>query len=434
MLQRFGVSSILAVMVVALAVAPRAAPAEEGAQACCSGLEQRVAELEAVAVRKGGDRLGLQIYGQVNRAILFWDDSFDRRSNVVDNTTSSTRLGFIGEGRIGPELLLGYRVEFEFTDPASSQIHNPADVTHPAPPMAGAGLRQAYWYLSHSRLGTISLGRQWAATGTLTLINLGSQMNDAALHHNNAFSIGLGVAGGIFSDLRWGQIAHQVDTLREPYLRYDTPAFLGFVLSAAVGEEVWDVALRHHADWQGLRLASGIGYRDDAGHGMSEAKGALSLVHGASGLYVSLATGWRQDGRSSIIGQPPARFHYGQAGIVGRWLPFGPTTLYADLGIYRNFSVGELLRVDPHTGTLVIWGTLADTEVLRWGYGLEQAFEETGVLLYAQVHRYGATIVGFPCDPDPARFANNCGGDPANLVTLPTRPWAGFVAGVRVRF
>jgi hypothetical protein len=69
----------------------------------------------------------------------------------------------------------------------------------------------------------------------------------------------------------------------------------------------------------------------------------------------------------------------------------------------------------------------------RW-YGLEQAFDETGLLVYAQAHHYQAKIVGFPCDPNPGQFPNLCGGDPSNLVTLPMRPWSGYVAGMRIRF
>ena len=142
----------------------------------------------------------------------------------------------------------------------------------------------------------------------------------------------------------------------------------------------------------------------------------------------------REDPVSTLSANGQAHFHYVQAGISRRWLPFGPTTAYVDLGVYRNYNVGELLRVDPHTGSLVIWGTLAHTEVSRWGYGFEQSFEDVGLLLYAQAHHYDPTIVGFPCDPNPQQFANQCGGDPANLVTLPMQPWSAFVLGGRVRF
>lgn len=424
-------SLLLAMLLPIAALAPtRASEIAE----CCADLDEKAAELESMVLRKGVSNASLQIYGQVNRAILFWNDGFDSRSRVVDNTTSSSRLGFIGQSKIRAGLAAGYRIELEFLFPASSEIFNPADVTH-AQPLTNTAVRQVYGFVSDERLGSLSLGYQWSATGNLTIINLGSQMNDAALHYNNGFSLGLSLFGGIFSDLKWGQIAHSVDTLRGSYLRYDTPLLHGFVLSASAGEkDSWDVALRYQADGRAFRFAGGVGYRDDRDNLLREVKGAASLLHNTTGLYVSLAGGLRDDALSSIIGQPPSYFYYGQAGVSKNWLSFGNTTVYADFGVYRNFNVGELLRVDPHTGQLAIWGTLAETEVVRWGYGVEQAVDEAGLLLYAQAHHYGARVVGFPCDPNPGQFANQCGGDPNNLVALPMRPWTGYVVGARIRF
>ena len=168
---------------------------------------------------------------------------------------------------------------------------------------------------------------------------------------------------------------------------------------------------------------------------LTELKGAASLLHSPTGLYASVAGGLRDDESSSIIGHPPAYFRYVQAGISKKWLlPYGNTTAYGDFGTYRNFDVGELLRIDPHTDQLMIWGTLAQTEVVRWGYGIEQVFDETGLLVCAQAHHYQPKIIGFPCDPNPSQFPNQCGGDPNNLVTLPVRPWSGYVVGMRIRF
>ncbi len=209
------------------------------------------------------------------------------------------------------------------------------------------GVRQAYWFVSDERFGRVSLGHQSPATDDITIINLGSQMNDAAVHYNNAFNIRLDhpALGAIFSDLKWGQIAHNVDALRGNFIRYDTPALLGFMLSASFGEnDTWDVALRYQAEWQGLRFAGGIGFMDDPEDRYRDLKGSASLLHAATGLYLSGAAGVRENERSSIIDRPPAYFHYLQGGISKKWLPYGNTTIYGDLGVYRNYSVGEMLK------------------------------------------------------------------------------------------
>jgi hypothetical protein len=173
---------------------------------------------------------------------------------------------------------------------------------------------------------------------------------------------------------------------------------------------------------------------DDPEDRYRDLKGSASLIHAATGLYLSGAAGMRENERSSIIDRPPAYFHYLQGGVSKKWLPYGNTTIYGDLGVYRNYSVGEMLSVDPNTDQLVVWGTLAQTEVVRWGFGAEQSFDEAGVLLYAQAHRYEPNIIGFPCANGPTPFADQCGGNPNNLETLPMQPWSAFVVGARVRF
>ena len=101
-----------------------------------------------------------------------------------------------------------------------------------------------------------------------------------------------------------------------------------------------------------------------------------SLLHAATGLYLSGATDVRENERSSIIDRPPVYFYYLQGGVSKKWLPYGDNTAYGDFGVYRNSSIGEMLSVDPNTGQLVVWGTLAQTEVVRWGFGAEQSFDE----------------------------------------------------------
>ena len=44
---------------------------------CCADLEERIAELEATTARKGNRKVELTVYGQVNEAVMFWDDGFE---------------------------------------------------------------------------------------------------------------------------------------------------------------------------------------------------------------------------------------------------------------------------------------------------------------------------------------------------------------------
>jgi hypothetical protein len=406
--------------------------AAEDSANCCAELDARLEELASTVLDNSVSDVKVQIYGQVNRAILFWNDGINSKYSFVDNNTSSSRLGLIGEGTIRPGLTVGARFEMEFVWPSSSEIYDPGNITHNQS-LTDVAVRQAYGFINDEQLGIFTFGHQWSASGDLTIINLGSQMNDAALHYNNAFDLGLKIAGGIFTDLKWGQLAENVDLLRGDYLRYDTPSLLGFVLSTSIGATgAWDVALRYQADGDAFRFAGGIGYRDDREQLLSELRGAASILHHPSGLYVSFAGALRDDGLSSIIAQPPSYFWYAQAGISKKWLPYGNTTIYFDSGIYKNFNVGELLSADLATNKLEVWGTLAQTEVRRRGLGLEQAFDKANMLVYLQAHYYEAKISGYPCNSN--FIPKICGVDVNQLTVLPTLPWDGVVTGARFRF
>ena len=423
----------IAVAVSQMASGLSSAWASDDGLRCCDDLENLMMRLTPGAA--GADNAGttLRFYGQVNRALLFWDDGKDSKTYAVDNDTSSTRVGVIGKFKPQGELVAGYRVEIDLRATSSWEVSN----GDPWGELRDGAirLRHAHVFLENG-IGRLTAGQQSPATDDITLINLGSRMNDAALHYNNNFGIWLNIGSGFVTDLKWGQIAHNVDSLRGLFVRYDTPLVNGVILSAAAGEDgIWDVAARYYADWAPFRFAGGIGYMDNPEHGFRDVRGSASLIHDPTGLYASVAGGLRDDDISVLSKSGQAYFHYVQFGVSKQWLSYGKTTLYADYGFYKNFNVGHLLRADlVNPGQFAIWGTLAETEVQRWGFGAEQSFDKMGLMLYAQAHHYQARVVGYPCDTVPAPSPAACGGDPSNLAVLPTKPWSGFVAGAVIRF
>jgi hypothetical protein len=390
-------------------------------------LEERIAELEQTTARLGSRRLLLVMYGQVDRALLFWNDGFDKGTYGVDNHTSSSRFGFVGQATVAPGWTAGYRLELEAAFPSSSEVFRgpggEQGFSTPAPLV-----RQSYWNITSKDLGRVAVGFQSPATDDITIINLGSQINDAAVHLNNAFKIRLDLLSPpIVTDLTWGKIAHNVDSMRGNFIRYDTPILNGFLLSMAWNDDVWDAALRYQSESGSFRFASGIGYmRDEALH-FQDVRGSASLIHAQTGLYLTVAGGWRDAVHQVPVNGEDAYFYYVQAGISRQWLAAGKTTLYVDRGLYRNFNIGEILSVVD--GTVTPWGTLVDTEVHRWGIGAEQAIDGASMLIYAQAHFYEPTILGSACKPP------NCAYDPTQPTTkLPAASWQGLVVGARIQF
>ena len=159
---------------------------------------------------------------------------------------------------------------------------------------------------------------------------------------------------------------------------------------------------------------------DDRERDFKDVRGSASLIHNPTGLYVSVAGGIRDDDVSVLSAHDTAHFHYTRSASASSGSPMARPRSSPTTDCTRTSMSASCFASIRRRGSLVIWGTLSRTEVVRWGAGIEQAFDDTGLLLYAQAHRYEATIIGFPCDANPQNFPNNCGGDPSNLVELPT--------------
>lgn len=418
--------AIAAALVLAASFLAAPAFAADLGGGCCADLEERVAELEATTLRKGNRNVSLQVYGQVNRALLIWDDGFARDGYVVDNDTSSTRLGLIGQAVVKPGVTTGYRVEIEFKDAASDEVSNGNDEGDAANEIR---IRHSYWYIESEKLGRVSVGQQSPATDDITIINLGAKMSDAALHYNNNFGLRLNLAFGLTTDLTWAHFAHIVDALRGDFVRYDSPAIFGFVLSAAAGEnDVWDVALRYSGEWNSIQLAAGIGYMDAEEYKFNDVRGSASMMHMPSGIYLSVAGGIRDD-ESAVVDQgKTAGFYFAQLGIKRKFLPYGATTVYGEFGTYKDYTVGQFLQADLlNDGGYAKWGRVTDSEVRRWGVGVEQSFDAAATVLYAQYHHYEADIAG-------VTMPVTEGGDFGPVQSLPVAPWDAVVLGARVQF
>ena len=86
---RLALFSSCSLLIVGLAMPAQAA--DFGGE-CCADLEERIAELEATTARKGNRKVSLEVSGQVNEAIMFWDDGFESNAYVVGNDTGRSRF------------------------------------------------------------------------------------------------------------------------------------------------------------------------------------------------------------------------------------------------------------------------------------------------------------------------------------------------------
>lgn len=156
---------------------------------CCADLEERVAELEATTARKGNRVVSLQVYGQVNKALLFFDDGVDSDVFVVDPDSSGSRFGLKGAAKIQPGLSVGYNIELDVQDSATDKVTQSNDEGVENEIL----IRHNYVYIESETFGRLALGHTSAAADDANEVNLSGAIRTSNIHvGNNLFIQGSG--------------------------------------------------------------------------------------------------------------------------------------------------------------------------------------------------------------------------------------------------
>jgi predicted porin len=123
---------------------------------CCADLEERVAELEATAARKGNRKVSLTVTGWVNEAVFLWDDGTENNAYVGTNSLEQSRVKFTGEAQISPGYSAGYTLEIGVQGAASNKF----DQTTPNPSSSANQLtvRKSNWWLKSKDFGKVTVG------------------------------------------------------------------------------------------------------------------------------------------------------------------------------------------------------------------------------------------------------------------------------------
>jgi predicted porin len=382
---------------------------------CCADLEERVAELEATTARKGNRVVSLQVYGQVNKAILFFDTDFDDDAYIVDNDASGSRFGFTGSASVKPGVTAGYRMEIDVQDAASNLVDDGAavgegpdflgipgiptfvDASVHDDPADEIKIRHNYLWIESETLGRVSLGQQSSATDGIAGINLANALSGPSVDVGSSLTVAPGLAlafpfsfiGATSLDL--GDLTSDIDGPREDVIKYDSPSIYGFILSAAWGDDdFYDIALRFSNEWNSIRFAAGIGYQDgeDDGGGddFEKFSGSASIMHVPTGLYATVAAGEQEED-----GFDAGEYWFLQAGIEKRFFSYGATTIYGEYAEYSDFGVGESRFNFGPIPLQIVTGS----EVERWGFGVVQTFDSAAMDIYAQAQFFDIDVDSF---------------------------------------
>ena len=361
--------SVAALIAVGMMVAPSSANAADLGGDCCADLEERVAVLEATTARKGNRKVSLQIYGHVNQSLLIWDDGQNSDAYVVDNDSSGSRIGFRGKAKINHEWSAGYRIELGVYAAESDRVDQNND--------DGDGnriaIRRSSMYVKSKTLGKVTWGLTSHALDATTKADLSGThviARNGGLRFIEDFFIA-DSAGGL-TGTRWGEIFDGDTELdKRNVIRYDTPTFAGFKLSASWGEDdEWSIAAFYKATYADFKVKAAIGYGEDQegeGSGVSENfNGSGSIMHTPTGLFITASAGEKSKGNGD-----DETFYQIKGGIQQSWMPLGKTTIYGEFIDAETDDVGE--------------GEI-------YGFGVVQKVDAAAMELYAGFRHYEADL------------------------------------------
>lgn len=393
---------------------------------CCGDLEERISELEATTARKGNRKVKLTVYGQVNEAVMFWDDGYEQNAYVVTNDASRSRFGFKGGAKINSDWSANFKIEIGVRT-ASSKRTNQDDPQATAD--SGFDTRHIWWNLSSKTYGTFQVGHTPMASEEITEFNLAG--TGSIGKYSDVEDSGLGMrlrsdTSTALSAVAWRRLLkHTGDQPGEGDRRqsvlYISPEFAGFTASASWGgDDSWDASLKYEGEFHKFKIEAGFAYGEntdtasddsanfgcvdtDANDGhCQQAGGSISVLHEPTGLYTNFAAGWFQDDDvaadasfAGLTADDESTFWAVEAGIHKKWYDLGPTTIFAQ---YYDFNGGANDRQSVTPGDAINSfaglgnARIFTSDVQMWGVGVAQDLSAASMKLYALYRHYEADV------------------------------------------
>jgi hypothetical protein len=434
-MSKYSLSALVAAGLLAGGMSVSSASAADLGGNCCADLEERIAELEATTARKGNRKVSLTVSGWVGQQVTWWDDGGESNVYVNDlGTTLASHVKFTGQAQILPGWTAGYVLHLEAVGSDSltmsqGQPDGPSVLTGTN---NGVGTLQSFWFIKSDQLGKVSVGKQSQASDNTAILVDGSgslvPANWVSFDVNSFFV--RNSSNGNLSSLTWGGAGGCVwgDCNGAPTnsVRYDSPTFAGFSVSASWGEDdFWDVAARYAGEWNSVKVSVAAAYSQtnstsgDSGNVIQPFDSGYFQIgayaeHVPTGLFVYGAYGHLNyfDRGDDVASN---NTWYIKGGIRQRWNPLGHTVLYGEYERAQN-HLSSAGSIDPDTDELIggngdinnNGGLFVGTsEVRMWGLGVVQEIDAAAMSLWVKYRNLDVSTSG----------EGAFGGDKFNEVT-----------------
>lgn len=325
----------------------------------------------ALEIKSGSDKVQVQLYGEIDRAVMYADDGNQDKVFHVDNTHSETRVGLNGEIAATESLTIGGSFEQLWQANPSHAVSMEEESV--SGEFAG---ELAELYFAFSQAGKFSLGLGGMASDG------GSEVDLSGTDVAGSVGVAYGGGGLAFYDAASGGYGHDgeetaviaafrrqccelfnrvaADGLgKKNRLRYDTPSFAGFSFGIAAGEqETFDASLSYSGEFGGTQLEAMAAWADhgnlDDEFGNYKQINASASIFFPFGLNLTAGHGSRDMDEMPAGGDDPV-FTYGKVGWkCDQLFSVGSTAISVDYGIYENASVLDAEQEGTATGVQLV--------------------------------------------------------------------------------
>ena len=319
-------------------------------------LEKRIKAIEATnnqQVTRAKKTMSLTVSGHVARNISYSDNGVNSGILHTTNGLSQTRVRWVGKGTINDDWSVMTNIEMG----NNTQNSGNQDVTAQADEN-GTALTDRFSEirLISKSLGTIYIGQgavgadgvsesDLSGTGFVALPGSSGVGGGAEFFHSAGVNTGV-TANSTFSNF---------DSLgRQGRLRYDTPSFGGFQVTASHGnKDQSTVALRYGGKMGGVSVKAAVGYTHDTiSSSQTITNGSVSVL---LPMGISLSVGAAE--RDTEAAANEGSWRYGKVGYMFKGSELGETRLWAEYNYNEDvaavndeavyFSAGVMQIVEP---------------------------------------------------------------------------------------
>jgi predicted porin len=238
--------------------------------------------------------LQVQLYGQVNRALMFADDGVQSKTFFVDGEPSGTRIGIMGSSQVAPGLRAGARFEVEYQSNSSDSVSMTAPTLNPG------FVERWFDVFVEGAWGRVNLGQGSGAADDASTVDLsGTALANGVCVCDWGGSLAWRTSsGGTVPGRTLGSTHNNLDfESRYDRVMYTTPVFGGFRAQVGTGQKTNNGEVNEASLWWSGKLAgtieAAIGWSDQKeqtpGTDSNETMGgSVSWLH-TSGFNVTFA-------------------------------------------------------------------------------------------------------------------------------------------------